>query len=190
MSTIYHKHHIIPRHMGGSDDPSNLVELTVEEHAEAHKKLYEQYGKEEDKIAYLSLSGQASKPEVMRLASKLGRAKTDKILEERYGTNWKIIHAKNASEKGKVRFKELYENDLEFRKKILEGQQIGSSAALSDTARKKRKDSFKKISHQQGMRNSNYGKIWISNSKLKSSKTHPKNEPIPHGWIRGRKINW
>ena len=39
-----HKHHIIPKHMGGTNDPSNLIELTVEEHAEAHKLLWEQYG--------------------------------------------------------------------------------------------------------------------------------------------------
>lgn len=30
-----HIHHIIPRHMGGTDDPSNLIELTIQEHAEA-----------------------------------------------------------------------------------------------------------------------------------------------------------
>lgn len=47
-----HTHHIIPKHMGGSDDPSNLIELTIQEHAEAHKKLYEMYGKEEDKLAW------------------------------------------------------------------------------------------------------------------------------------------
>ena len=40
---IKHKHHIIPKHMGGTDDPSNLIELTVEEHAEAHKILFEKY---------------------------------------------------------------------------------------------------------------------------------------------------
>ena len=36
-----HMHHIIPRHAGGTDDLSNLVELTIEQHAEAHRKLYE-----------------------------------------------------------------------------------------------------------------------------------------------------
>lgn len=35
-----HLHHIIPKHMGESDDPDNLVELSIEEHAEAHKKSF------------------------------------------------------------------------------------------------------------------------------------------------------
>jgi hypothetical protein len=55
---IYHTHHIVPRHMGGSDDPSNLIKLTVEEHAEAHLKLYEEHGSKFDYIAYLALSNQ------------------------------------------------------------------------------------------------------------------------------------
>lgn len=60
-----HKHHIIPRHMGGSDDPSNIVELTIEEHAEAHRILYEQYGKLEDKLAWMGLSNMISKKEII-----------------------------------------------------------------------------------------------------------------------------
>ena len=43
--------------MGGSDDHSNIVELTVEQHAEEHKKLYDKYGKWEDKLAYEGLMG-------------------------------------------------------------------------------------------------------------------------------------
>lgn len=65
---IYHKHHIIPKHIGGKDDPENLVELTIEEHAEAHKKLFEKYGKIEDKIAWLALSGQITSSEATILA--------------------------------------------------------------------------------------------------------------------------
>jgi hypothetical protein len=51
-----HKHHIIPRHMGGTDDPSNLIELTPAEHAEAHKKLYEEHGRWQDYVAWQGLA--------------------------------------------------------------------------------------------------------------------------------------
>ena len=62
--TIYHNHHIIPRHMGGTDDPSNLVRLTVEEHALAHKKLYEEHGRHEDWLAWKGLEGFIGKEEI------------------------------------------------------------------------------------------------------------------------------
>ena len=63
-----HIHHNIPKHMGGTDDPNNLVELTVEEHAEAHRKLYEQYGHWQDKIAYDMLSGQIGLDDAIQAA--------------------------------------------------------------------------------------------------------------------------
>jgi hypothetical protein len=43
-----HIHHILPQYLGGTDDPSNLIELTVEAHAEAHRLLYEQHGNWQD----------------------------------------------------------------------------------------------------------------------------------------------
>lgn len=60
-----HKHHIIPKHMGGSDHESNLIDLTVEEHAEAHLRLYEEHGKIEDYLAWRGLSGQIGKSEIL-----------------------------------------------------------------------------------------------------------------------------
>ena len=79
--TIYtHKHHIIPRHAGGSDDPSNIVELTIEEHALAHKKLFFIYSRWQDEVAYLTLSGQISKAEAIKRAiveANLGRKDTE-----------------------------------------------------------------------------------------------------------------
>ena len=60
-----HKHHIIPRHAGGTDDPDNIVVLSIEEHAEAHLKLFEEHGNQFDWIAYECLSGMITKEEVM-----------------------------------------------------------------------------------------------------------------------------
>lgn len=75
-----HIHHIIPKHMGGTNDPENLIELTVEEHAEAHRKLYEQYGHWQDHLAWKALSGQINSDEIRRLKTILtwtGRAHTE-----------------------------------------------------------------------------------------------------------------
>ena len=62
-----HKHHIIPKHMGGTDDPSNLVELTIEEHADAHKKLWEEHGRVQDWLAWQGLSGLMTKEEIVKM---------------------------------------------------------------------------------------------------------------------------
>ncbi len=69
--TIYHKHHIIPRHVGGTDEPSNIVKLTIKEHAEAHRLLYEQYGRWQDRVAWLCLSKQISCAEATKMAQSL-----------------------------------------------------------------------------------------------------------------------
>lgn len=68
--TVYHTHHILPKHMGGGDEPENLIELTVEEHAQAHLDLYREHGKIQDLIAYRMLSGQITAAEATRLAQK------------------------------------------------------------------------------------------------------------------------
>lgn len=85
-----HKHHIIPKHMGGTDEPSNLIELTVEEHANAHKLLWEENGRWQDFVAWKALSGQIStddlRKELARLANQgrsLSEEHKNKIKEAR-----------------------------------------------------------------------------------------------------------
>ena len=56
--------------MGGSDDPSNLVELTPEEHAEAHRKLYEERGMWQDYLAWKGLEGRMTSEECAREAAR------------------------------------------------------------------------------------------------------------------------
>jgi len=99
-NTIYHTHHIIPRYMGGSDDPSNLVKLTIEEHAEAHRKLYEEHGRTQDKLAWKALLGQSKSAEWISERSRLGGQKSSTK-----GIPKSIEHKKRISEskKGKAR---------------------------------------------------------------------------------------
>ena len=89
---IYHNHHIIPRHAGGTDHPDNLVQLTIPKHAEAHRKLYEEYGRWQDKLAYRSLSGLIGKEEIIRqknIQQRLGKKASEetkrKMSETRLG---------------------------------------------------------------------------------------------------------
>jgi len=63
---VIHKHHIIPRHMGGSDNSENLIELSITEHAEAHRKLYEEHGRWQDKIAWQGLLGLIGYDDILR----------------------------------------------------------------------------------------------------------------------------
>ena len=64
--TIYHRHHVVPRHAGGTDDPSNMTcPLTVEEHAEHHRYRYEMLGEWQDRIAWQGLLGMISKQEAI-----------------------------------------------------------------------------------------------------------------------------
>ena len=84
-----HKHHIIPKYMGGTDNPDNLELLTIEEHAIAHKKLYEKYNNWEDKLAWHGLSGMISKEELIKTLLHESAKKGAKIANEKMA-NMKI----------------------------------------------------------------------------------------------------
>jgi hypothetical protein len=58
--------------MGGDNSPENLIELSVSEHAEEHRKLFEKYGKHEDKVAWKSLSAAIGKDELFFETSRIG----------------------------------------------------------------------------------------------------------------------
>jgi hypothetical protein len=70
-----HKHHIIPKYMGGPDTPENIVEVTVTQHAMFHFCNYQLWGNEEDRIAWRTLSGQITLDEAKLEVMALGRRK-------------------------------------------------------------------------------------------------------------------
>ena len=104
---MLHKHHIIPKYMGGSDDPSNLVMLTVEEHAEEHKKLYELYGNKEDYLAYNGLLGLMKKEDIVKeLLSMAGKKAGHRNVESGHLQNISSLGGRAVYEKHKEKIDE------------------------------------------------------------------------------------
>ena len=154
---LKHIHHIVPKYMGGTDDPSNLVELTVEEHAEAHRKLYEEHGNWQDRIAWLTLSGQIGKDEAIQEAqgaANRGRKRTPEQVEnirkaaqaraKRHMSDpefWtEVNHKKSESHKGKKKSAEHMANWSAARKghKVSEETREKIRRTLAETRAKKK----------------------------------------------------
>ena len=71
--------------------------------------------------------------------------------------------------------------------KVCETNKELTIRAQSPAAQKKRKNTFKQIGHSQGTKNSQYGRIWISNVLTKEIKRITINDTMPDGWVRGKK---
>lgn len=99
-----HWHHIVPRHAGGTDDSSNLVELTIEEHAEAHRVLWEEHGQRADFMAWKMLSGQMTKAEAIKAIQKLPKPESwKKAMQETWTDEKREAHGKRCAWNGKKR---------------------------------------------------------------------------------------
>lgn len=94
-----HRHHIIPRHMGGTNEKHNVTcPITIEDHAIAHWVLFRRFGCWQDKVAWKVLSGQWNMDESREYARRKaigdhfrGRVRPqhekDKIRESMMGKN-------------------------------------------------------------------------------------------------------
>jgi len=87
------------------------------------------------------------------------------------------------------RYEEYISNISENVKKwqAIHGNPFQGRTHSEDTKQKIGKANSK---HQSGSGNSQFGKMWIHNPELKESKRISKEEPIPSGWLKGRKIKW
>jgi hypothetical protein len=173
-----HKHHIVPRHMGGSDDPSNLIELTVEEHAEAHRKLWEQYGNIKDYCAWKGLEGTIGKEEIVRLLmDPTGRVHTEetkqKISQSHKG---KLKHTEESKEKLR-QFRTGMKLSEEHKAKISKGLEGNTNMV----GRKLSEDTKKKIS-EAGKGNKNASK----NPNISEEERKRRSEATKERWKKYR----
>ena len=109
------------------------------------------------------------------------------------------------SRKGSKIFKEKYNNDPEFREKMLKYRKIGSEIGIrrykekypngyrgwkqSKEALENQRKSFVQINHQQGSKNSQYGTCWITNGQEnKKIKKEELDIWLEKGYTKGRKM--
>jgi len=54
---IYHRHHIVPRYLGGANDPSNIIRVNPKMHAFLHWQLYKENKNWQDLRACIGILG-------------------------------------------------------------------------------------------------------------------------------------
>jgi hypothetical protein len=161
-----HLHHIIPKHMGGSEEPDNLVRLYIKEHAQAHFDLWKKFGHIEDKIAWECLSGRKLSEEERIILAKSGFKKF--LLDENKVSEWKTkisttLTGKVQSEKTKLKRSESLKLAYkEGRKKVV---------INPDDARQKYYNNNMSQKMAEGRKNSEKWKESVTSESYKLKKT-------------------
>jgi hypothetical protein len=118
-------------------------------------------------------------------ADKKGRAKTDKILLEKYGVDFRKIVTKNYRDSLSDNDKEILKNKLKEGQKAVNFNHNTFEGKEHTKATKQRMSEAKKGKYR-GETNSQYGTCWITN-EIENKKIYKGNE-IPNGWRLGRKM--
>lgn len=97
-----HIHHILPKHLGGTNDPSNLTEpITRAEHAELHRLLWEKHGTKYDYIAWKALSGDMTSKAARLEAAKIGQNNSERYRVSRSLTGKHLTSCKTRESESK-----------------------------------------------------------------------------------------
>jgi hypothetical protein len=187
----YHRHHIIPRHMGGSDEPENIKYVTVEEHAQEHLKLYQKYGKRHDLAAYhfLSKNIETGIAEISRMGGLVsGKMNRESGHIQRISKSISHEDRVKNGRKGSETCRKLQKNaffDPKLRSQICKkgGKVQGKINAQSGHLKRISSDYWKKVKAGEIVRAK---KIWICSKTLNITKQILASDPIPEGFEKGR----
>ncbi len=190
---MIHKHHIIPKHAGGSDDPSNLITVTREEHANIHLQLYKTSGNLYDLGAYHLLNGQTD--ESWKIMCSIGGQIQGKINAES-GHMREIQKLQNHSYNGKLGAEICREKgvnsffNLELRKiSCSNGGKIGGKTnAESGHCKRISIQYWEDVRNGIIIRKQRAKRSWYCNSSNNHTILIINGDQIPNGYVKGKKL--
>ncbi len=163
-----HRHHLIPRHMGGSDEEDNLTPpISIEVHAAFHYQLWQDFGKKEDLIAWKCLSGRITTEEARLEAAKVGQDRSELYKETRKALGehlQKFVTTTSCSLGGKEASKSLVQwqkdNELVFKAQCsANGKKNAKKLEIPHTYQGVRYQSKKALQKEHKMYNNKFYKL-------------------------------
>jgi hypothetical protein len=169
----YENHHIIPKHMGGNNEPDNLILLTFREHIIIHFLLWKIHNRIGDKLMCLMRSNQKEESQELRVKMAVEKNRTSGLGFKNWsGDKHPMLDKKKVAQVLKTKFerygKSLRNMTNEVRKRYCDA---AKKRANTDAVKQKRIDTVKYNNSQltreellkkygkYGEKNANYG--WI-----------------------------
>lgn len=195
----YENHHILPRCLGGNDNPENLVLLTLREHFLAHWILTKIY-KNDFRLMYAFNRFNQSNRGLRGCKSRLYKYAREKyIFALKHNDEWKIKMAKSMSKliwiKNKITGECLRISEESLDDFIKEGFELGRIIKNRKPHSQKGKLAMSKARqgivlsklHKENISKAIKNRLWINNKKICKfvSKEEAKNL-YKCGWINGR----
>jgi len=196
-------HHILPKSMGGSNEPSNIIKLSAREHFIAHWMLWKAYQNKEMTFAFWSMKMSPKGKRTFKLTSKtysILKEQHSKLQSERIKTYNPMFNQtiKDKLRKSKTGKKASEETKLKMsikRKGIEKSEETKLKMSLSSKGKPKSEQHKKSLSKNHydcsGINNPMYGRSAIKEKNLKwytnglENKFIPENTQ-PNEWYRGR----
>lgn len=198
----YHKHHILPKSLGGKNDPANLVLLTPREHYICHRLLIEMtVGKARSKMAYAFFRfSPKERPLTSRGYEKLRAAISgydNPFFGRKHTAETKAMISANHGMRGKGCFDVWVANSgLDEANRLQNIRRQRMSEALSGSknpnfgTHRTETQKFHQSQKMSGSRNPNFGLkfCWMSRQGV-TKKVDPTKVPefLSSGWVAGRK---
>lgn len=186
VALVGERHHIVPRSLGGSDEPSNIVVLSHRDHTLAHYIRYRWLGNYQDRVAYKMMSGQLENPmyDVDVYTKFVERMQSEEI---------RAIHSKSATKYwSNPKNRELQSNRRKFWiiKNNVDGRTLTSHLNTPDLIEKNRNNLKNWANDNPSLHRSAIEK---AHSKLRENNKHRDTDTLIDIYSRGSGIdnpNW